>query len=178
MTSLRYVPERPFPPYAFVPGRNPHPASDPAGHSYGKMPSPVELLDPQHPIQSPEFLFALDLFNHGYYWEAHESWESLWHAAGHAGPVAVLLKALIKLAAAGVKAREGNAAGVRRHARRGAELFRIAADSDRELSGLFTALGGVNLVSYCAHLAANPLIDTTPSIGGLPVLGIHIELTG
>lgn len=178
MTSLRHVPERPFPPYAFVPGRNPHPVSDPAGHSHGVTPSPAESLDPQHPRASPEFLFALDLFNHGYYWEAHEAWESLWHAAGHAGPAAALLKALIKLAAAGVKAREGNAAGVRRHARRAEELFRSAADHDRELCGLFAALGGANLISYCNQLAENALIDTTRSEGGLPILGIRIEFTG
>ncbi|MER9222262.1 DUF309 domain-containing protein [Mesorhizobium sp. M0644] len=23
----------------------------------------------------------IDLINHGYYWEAHEAWEPLWHAA-------------------------------------------------------------------------------------------------
>jgi uncharacterized protein len=178
VSSHRYVPQRPFPPYAFVPGRNPHPVSDPAGHSHGETPSAAEPLDPQHPQASPEFLFAIDLFNHGYYWEAHESWESLWHAAGHAGPVAVLLKGLIKLAAAGVKAREGNAAGVLRHARRAAELFRRAADSDCELCGLFTALGGTNLISRCDQLAASPVIDTTPSVGGLPVLGMRIDFTG
>jgi uncharacterized protein len=35
-----------------------------------------------------------------------------------------MLKGLIKLAAAGVKAREGRAAGVARHAKRAVELFR------------------------------------------------------
>ena len=47
-------------------------------------------------------------------------------AAGRKGADATALKGLIKLAAAGVKAREGNAAGVERHARRAAELFRAA----------------------------------------------------
>ncbi|TGQ49534.1 DUF309 domain-containing protein, partial [Mesorhizobium sp. M1C.F.Ca.ET.210.01.1.1] len=27
------------------------------------------------------FRWGIDLFNHGYYWEAHEAWEPLWHAA-------------------------------------------------------------------------------------------------
>ncbi len=31
---------------------------------------------------------GVDLFNHGYYWESHEEWESLWHAAGRRGVVA------------------------------------------------------------------------------------------
>jgi hypothetical protein len=178
VSFLRYLPQRPFPPYAFVPGRNPHPVSDPAGHSHGATPAAATPLDPQHPTGSPEFLYALDLFNHGYYWEAHEAWESLWHAAGHTGPIAVLLKALIKLAAAGVKSREGNAAGVRRHARRAAELFRSAAESHQPLCGMFEALGGQKLIESCNTLANDPAIDMTPSVGGLPVLGIRMEFTG
>jgi len=71
---------------------------------------------------------AIDLFNHGYYWEAHEAWEGLWLAVGKSGPVADLLKGLIKLAAAGVKAREGNVAGMVRHARRALELIQHSRD--------------------------------------------------
>jgi len=33
--TMRYVPEREFPPYTYVPGRAPHPVTDPTGHSYG-----------------------------------------------------------------------------------------------------------------------------------------------
>ena len=83
------------------------------------------------------WLWAIDLFNQGFYWEAHEAWEGLWHAAGRRGPTADLLKGLIKLAAAGVKARECRPEGVKLHAARAAELlepsrgrivFGIAAD--------------------------------------------------
>ena len=109
----RYAPQRALPPYSYVPGKFPHPLSDPAGHSYAHAAAP----------QADEFAYAVDLFNHGYYWEAHEAWESLWHAAGRSGPRADGLKGLIKLAAAGVKAREGNVRGVTRHARRAQELF-------------------------------------------------------
>jgi predicted metal-dependent hydrolase len=75
---------------------------------------------------NPHYLRAVDLFNFGYYWEAHEAWEGLWIAAGRTGPVADALKGLIKLAAAGVKAYEGRPAGVRRHARRALELLDAA----------------------------------------------------
>ena len=57
--------------------------------------------------RSGRFRRAIELFNAGYYWEAHEVWEELWHVEGRRGPTAELLKALIKLAAAGVKVREG-----------------------------------------------------------------------
>src|SRR3954447_16675008 len=113
---MRHFTERPLPRYAFVPGRHPHPVSDLRGHSFGVRSSELNPLDPHHPGRSIEFLYAIDLFNAGYYWEAHETWESLWHAAERSGPIAMLLKGLIKLAAAGVKAREGNAAGVQCHA--------------------------------------------------------------
>nr|WP_244447982.1 DUF309 domain-containing protein [Neorhizobium vignae] len=48
-----------------------------------------------------------DLFNHGYYWEAHEAWEGLWQAAKRGSQLRAFLKGLILLSAAGVKIREG-----------------------------------------------------------------------
>lgn len=112
----------PLPPYSYVPGHTPHPVSDPAGHMHGQSPEPAPPLEPAAWRESAAYLHGVDLFNHGFYWEAHEAWESLWHAAGRAGPTATWLKALIKLAAAAVKIREGNAAGAVRHARRSLEL--------------------------------------------------------
>ncbi|MDZ4659834.1 MAG: DUF309 domain-containing protein [Bythopirellula sp.] len=122
-TLPRYS-QRPFPPYSYVPGSGtPHPVSDPQGHMHGIFEATPEPLDPQSWRDSEAYVYGIDLFNHGYYWEAHEAWESLWHAAGHRGPMADFLKGLIKLAAAGVKFREGNSAGVKRHLIRGQELL-------------------------------------------------------
>jgi hypothetical protein len=112
----------PLPPYSYVPGHAPHPASDARGHMFGLVHEPAAPLAPERWQDSDPYRRGVDLFNHGYYWEAHEAWESLWHAAGRQGPTAAYLKALIKLAAAAVKAREGNPAGVARHARRSLEL--------------------------------------------------------
>lgn len=123
------VPDRPrygdrtLPPYSYVPGHAPHPVSDPRGHMHGHGPQPASPLDPNDWQTLPTYLDGVDLFNHGFYWEAHEMWESLWHAAGRSGPTGTWLKGLIKLAAAGVKAREGNPIGVERHARRSLALF-------------------------------------------------------
>ena len=120
----RLVPDEPFPPYAFVPGRLPHPTSDPAGHSFGKEPAEPRKVDPERWHECRPYLYGIDLFNGGYYWESHVAWESLWMACGRKGVVADFLKGLIKLAAAGVKALEGKAEGVRSHAGRAAELWR------------------------------------------------------
>lgn len=115
-----------LPPYTYVPGQTPHPVSDPRGHAFGHRAEPVPPLDPTHPEQSPTWCEAVALFEAGFYWEAHEAWESLWHAAGRTGPTADCLKGLIKWAAAGVKVRERRPEGVRRHCRRAAELLRSA----------------------------------------------------
>src|SRR5262245_50212565 len=105
MTEIaRYVPERPLPPYRDVPGgAQPHPISDPAGHMANQPHSPPTAIDPANWSASRDYLYGFDLFNHGFFWEAHEAWEGLWHAAGRVGFVADFLKGLIKLAAAGVK---------------------------------------------------------------------------
>jgi uncharacterized protein len=122
VSAARYLPHREFPPYSYVPGQAPHPIRDPAGHMFGKEPSAAELLIEEW-WNCEEYLWGMDLFNHGYYWEAHEAWEGLWHAAGRSGPVADFLKGLIKLAAAGVKSREGSPSGRQRHLRRASELL-------------------------------------------------------
>lgn len=90
-------------------------------------------------------LFSIDLFHHGYYWEAHEGWEALWHAAGRKGPIAELLKALIKLAAAGVKMRQGVAEGVRSHGERArAHVDGLAAERGERFCGFdLHALGAL-----------------------------------
>lgn len=132
----RYLPDRPFPAYAYVPGRAPHPVRDPAGHSHAAADPEVGPLAADAWRGSGEFLYGVDLFNHAYYWEAHEAWEGLWRAA--ADPrVAAMLHGLIKLAAAGVKARAGNPRGVARLARAAADLFRpLAAEGRARLLGL------------------------------------------
>jgi len=123
----RYCPERELPPYSYVPGGGrPHPTGDERGHSFGRHESPAAPLDETKWRENETWLFAIDLFNHGYYWEAHEAWEALWHACGRTGPVADLLKGLIKLAAAGVKSREGRPKGVKQHAARSLELLNAA----------------------------------------------------
>ena len=105
----------------------PHPIRDPDGHRLGETDDvPVDGNDVASVTATHHW--AEDLFNFGYYWEAHEAWEGIWHAFGRRGTKATFVKALIKLAAAGVKAREGNTAGVQRHARRASELFRLAAE--------------------------------------------------
>jgi predicted metal-dependent hydrolase len=116
------------------------------------------------------------LFNAGYYWEAHEAWEGLWHVYGRHGPTADVLKGLIKLAAAGVKVREGREPGVRTHARRAGETFAAA----RQQGGQFQL--GLDLDQWiirAQELADNP--PQTAELIGAPVVRVfpfQIEIDG
>ncbi len=129
----RFVPEASFPSYGFVPGHAPHPRRSAEGHSSGEGEPEVEPLEPDDWASSRAYLFGIDLFNNGYYWEAHEEWEALWHEAGRSGSVADFLRGLIKLTAAGVKVRANNNRGIKRHGEKGAEIFRnLQNKHDRE----------------------------------------------
>jgi len=133
----RYAPDIPLPPYAYVPGhRLPHPVNDSRGHLLNApkpAPLPLDQLPTDPTLRSqtiaalfathPDWLYALDLFNEGYAWEAHEAWERFWHELGRTTPEARLVQGLIHLAAACVKIREGNPAGVTKHTKRARELL-------------------------------------------------------
>ncbi len=150
MTPPRFVPDAAFPPYTFVPGRTPHPVSDPAGYLFGQTPELPPPLDPERWQDSRAYLYGVDLFNHGYYWEAHEVWEGLWRAAERTGQLADFLKGLIKLAAAGVKVRQGQPRGVADHAAGAADLFR---DIARQLGGEGAVYLGLRLCDLLVFAA-------------------------
>ncbi|RJP25953.1 MAG: DUF309 domain-containing protein [Candidatus Omnitrophota bacterium] len=153
----RYAPEFPFPSYAFVPGRHPHPINHPEGHSYGLIPEEVEEPDPDNWKASQPYLYGIDLFNHGYYWEAHEIWESLWNACGRVGCTAMFLKALIKLAAAGVKAREGVPQGVRKLSRGAMELLLQLEQGLGQDNTYYMGLDIKDILSHAHQITLHPI---------------------
>lgn len=135
-----------FPPYAFVPGG---PFPHPKPHE-GDPPAPVPEGDW---TRSRPYQLGFALFNAGYYWEAHEAWEGLWHAHGRRGPAADLLKGLIKLAAAGVKVRQGQRHGIVTHASRAEASF----ESSRQSGGQFQiGLDLDALMSIAREIADHP----------------------
>lgn len=168
---------RHFPPYTFVPGGPwPHPVSDPRGHSAHRNPISAERIDETAWTSSEEYRQAIDLFNAGFYWEAHEVWERLWHAHQRTGPTAELLKGLIKLAAAGVKVRQGQRHGVVTHCERAARQFETVIETVGET---WLGLDLPGLVAASKHAAADP--PTTRMVAGEPaadVLGIQLDPAG
>lgn len=59
---------------------------------------------------------GVDLFNHGYFWEAHEAWEEPWQVERRDSAHRLYLQGLIRLAAAALKYRIQQHAGVIAHA--------------------------------------------------------------
>jgi uncharacterized protein len=171
----RLVPDRPFPPYAYIPGRTPHPTRDPDGHSYGATHGGSEPPVPQDWHACRDYLYGMDLFNHGFYWEAHEAWEGLWVACGRQGPTATFLQALINLAAAGFKARWGNARGMQANAGTALRLFTAAARQIGPGGPRYMGLDLPALAEQAAALARSQT-DARRSPHGAPELQFDVIL--
>lgn len=124
MSFKRLIPERPFPEYIFIPGKNPHPKKL-GGHMEGEEDPIALVINLSHPNENDFFRYAIDLFNFGYFWESHVYFEALWNAHQRTGDVADLMKAMIKLGAAGVKILIGENLRAEEHRDRARELFEI-----------------------------------------------------
>jgi len=147
MSVSRLLPDAALPAFAYVPGRQPRPAH---GHV-------VEHASPRE-----QFAWGLDLFNHGYYWEAHEAWEVLWTRSRKETRRRMLLKGLILLAAAGVKVRQGKPDAMVRHAARAESIFLTLASASgagRVLGLCPTTLAGDAEVVKSRGGASVPAID-------------------
>ena len=92
-----------LPSYRYVPGVTPHPVTDPMGHSHGVREEVADLTGrvlPDDWRRVEEYLLGVDLFNRAFFWEAHESWEAVWHAAGKESVPGRFLQGMIQVSAA------------------------------------------------------------------------------
>ena len=160
---MRYCPGRAFPPYAFLPGRDPHPTRDPRGHSYGREGAPPPATPPARWRECEDYLHGVDLYNAGFLWEAHEAWEGLWHASKRDERQAMFLQGLIQCAAACLKIPMGQPAGVERLTELGcAKLEEIARASPGGYMGLDALAFASEMRSFAASHPAS--IEGRPRI--------------
>jgi hypothetical protein len=61
------------------------------------------VLDPTMWYDCESYLYGVDLFNHAYWWEAHEAWEGPWRAAGRQSATGFFLQGLIQISVARLK---------------------------------------------------------------------------
>lgn len=95
--------------------------------------------------------YGCQLFEAGFYWEAHEAWEPVWHAARPNSAAALLIQAVIALANAALKIRMGQPGAARRLTRQArsllagcppaAELEMLLPDRLRELADWLEGTG-------------------------------------
>src|SRR5262245_26927001 len=75
---------------------------------------PATPLSEEDASRNEDFLFGVDLFNAGYYWEAHTRWERLWTVEKSSSETRRFLQSIIQTAAACLKARQERKAGARK----------------------------------------------------------------
>jgi hypothetical protein len=156
-----------LPAYAYLPGHRPHPTRHPAGHSFGRAEAEPAVLDPEAWWTCTPYVDGLALFDHGYYWEAHEAWEGPWIAAGRRGAVAELLGGLIALAASGVKIRQGRGEAASRLGERARQRFERA----RQLCNAATLAGLAfeDLDAFAEHVQRD-----APGLRASPLLPVEV----
>ncbi len=97
-----------LPTIAYVPGQTTRPTEEPLC---------AERITPENlskvaPADNPFFLFGVDLFNHHYFWEAHEAWETIWHLEDNP-ELRNLLQGAIQVSGGFLKIIQGNEKGAR-----------------------------------------------------------------
>jgi hypothetical protein len=144
----RYAPERSFPSYAFIPGENIHPNKE-GGHFFG-MP---ELTSSHLSTNNSDYLYAIDLMNNAYYWEAHVYLEAIWNAHKRTGPEADFCKGLIKMSAAALKYKMGSHQSFVGHLERAIDLFTSIIDAP-----LITGISPKKLVEVCSDWRSSSFV--------------------
>lgn len=154
MTPSRYT-ERAFPPYRFVPGKAPHPTRDPEGHSWNQQPVPPATFDAGQWQTSEEYLYGIDLFNYGYWWEAHEALEAIWVAAGRNTETGLFIQGLIQVAVAHLKRLQGFNDVAKRMATDGLDKMKRIKGN---YMGIDVAAFRNDVQAYCANDNPVPVI--------------------
>jgi len=95
--------DRPLPTYRHLPFQNAHPFLDEDGHSYGEKLSPPDSFTLENWQHCSDYLYCIDLFNYGFWWEAHERLKQLCFAVGRESETGLFIQGLIQIAAALLK---------------------------------------------------------------------------
>ena len=157
----RLLPERAFPSYRFIPGLGlAHPLRDARGHSYTGKPEPEPVpcpaADEWH--QTDEYLYGIDLYNHGYFWEAHEAWEYCWRGTTKGSKQHCFLQGLIQAAAACLQRLRGSESGALKLAERARGNLELAACDSVETMGIQRADFAERLTLHFRDNAEFPFI--------------------
>lgn len=152
ISAPRYQPLRALPTQAYVPGQGPRPslvADDPT------RATAAAYLRADRWREHAEYLWGVDLYNAGFFWEAHEVWEASWRASAHDPEQHSYLQGLIQIAAACLKGATLDANAARSIGTRALErLDQLSAKVNEPYMGL-------DLVRFLADFRAFIELDPT-----------------
>jgi hypothetical protein len=149
----------PFPSYRYVPGALPHPHRDAEGHSYGKREEVHRPWSPPEWRTLERYLYGIDLYNYGYFWEAHESLEALWKAAQRDSIQGRFIQGLIQIAAGNLHRYMGHKINSLRQAEKGLTHLGVALREGPIYMGI-----AIEEFSHRARAYAGGRILTPPPI--------------
>ena len=158
---MRYS-TKPFPPYSFLPGVNPHPSESPQGHSYRKSEPLIVPLTVKNWPHNENYLYGIDLYNHQYWWESHEAWEGLWKASSD-DLTREFLQGLIKVSAAFIKWELKTPRGLKIHYQSALQHLMTVAEK-------YSVYMGIDLLSYigqleqCVNILSNTPVEKWPAL--------------
>ncbi len=125
-----------FPPYRYLPTVNAHPRRDPQGHSYRKDEPKAPPLAPEDWKKNELYLYGVDLYNHAFWWEAHEAWEAVWHTTHKESDYGQYIQGLIQISASFIKWQIKEESGVLALYKRGSERLKHVQKTHVQYMGL------------------------------------------
>lgn len=101
--EIRRYTDRALPEYRHLPFQNAHPFLDEDGHSFGEKLLPSESFSSENWQDCTDYLYSIDLFNHGFWWEAYERLKHICIGAGRESETGLFVQGLLQVAAALLK---------------------------------------------------------------------------
>lgn len=124
----------------------------------------AEMIDPDTLLGAPAFRFGADLFNAGFFWEAHEVWEPVWMALPPNSRARTACRALIQAANACLKLRFGR---LKAFARLAEEVDRLTGEAlvrPEPVAGIALGAWRDDFAAFAADMAEGP----APMLGFAP----------
>jgi len=118
----------PFPSNRYIPGQGMHPRKSPYGSHIPELPTSSIKFGAKTWRDSFRYLYAIDLFNYGYWWEAHEVLEDLWIVTGKETLTGRFIQGLIQICAALLKETQSIHSGALRLAEKGLSKILLRPD--------------------------------------------------
>ena len=94
---------KPMPAYRHIPFKTPYPEIEDGSHCYTESSTTLAAFSAQSWQDCELYLYCIDLFNQGYWWEAHELLKQVCLAVGRESVIGRFLEAVIQISAGELK---------------------------------------------------------------------------